>query len=213
MGWSEVAARHHARRLEKEGWLARCPMTRGEGSLFPATRTGVRAAALPLTAARPPAPTWWAHDSGCAWAAAWLTVRGRPFLGPRELLEIPGWSGDLSWFERHDFKTSRHRPDLVAMRGGAHFAVEVELAPKSKARLKAILQVHHAWAIKRKVHAVIYICGDQEGCRRIHGVAYDDALIAREGSRWLRIEALDTIKAQTIAGAEASRAARPSAEA
>ena len=41
MGWSEVAARSHARRLEKEGWLARYPMTRGEGCLFVATRTGV----------------------------------------------------------------------------------------------------------------------------------------------------------------------------
>lgn len=32
MGWSEVAARHHARRLEREGWLERVPMLRGEGS-------------------------------------------------------------------------------------------------------------------------------------------------------------------------------------
>jgi hypothetical protein len=41
MAWSEVAARHHARRLESEGWLERYPMTRGEGSLFVATRAGV----------------------------------------------------------------------------------------------------------------------------------------------------------------------------
>jgi hypothetical protein len=42
MGWSEVAARNHARRLEREGWLERVPMLRGDGSLFFATRTGVR---------------------------------------------------------------------------------------------------------------------------------------------------------------------------
>jgi hypothetical protein len=39
MGWSEVAARNHARRLGR--WLERYPMTRGHGSLFVATRTGV----------------------------------------------------------------------------------------------------------------------------------------------------------------------------
>src|SRR5438270_10606752 len=76
MGWSEVAARSHARRLEAEGWLERQPMTRGQGSLFLATRTGVRMTAIPLRAASTPAPTWWAHHCACAWAAAWLTVRG-----------------------------------------------------------------------------------------------------------------------------------------
>jgi hypothetical protein len=58
MGWSEVAARSHARRLETEGWLERYPMTRGSGSLFVATRTGVRVLGLNLRPAGPPAPTW-----------------------------------------------------------------------------------------------------------------------------------------------------------
>ena len=57
MGWSEVAARNHARRLERQGWLERCPMLRGQGSLFLATRKGV----LVLG---PPEPTWWAHHGG-----------------------------------------------------------------------------------------------------------------------------------------------------
>jgi hypothetical protein len=59
MGWSEVGARHHARRLEREGWLERCPMVRGQGSLFLATRKGVLVLGLPLIAATTPAPTWW----------------------------------------------------------------------------------------------------------------------------------------------------------
>jgi hypothetical protein len=42
MGWCEVAAQNHAQRLEKMGWLERVSMVRGEGSLFFATRTGVR---------------------------------------------------------------------------------------------------------------------------------------------------------------------------
>jgi len=113
MGWSEVTARHHARRREREGWLERCPMVRGQGSLFLATRKGVLVLGLPLIAATTPAPTWWAHDSGCAWTSAWLTVRGRKFLGPRELLDDPEWSGQLNWLDRHSFKRSGHRPDLV----------------------------------------------------------------------------------------------------
>jgi hypothetical protein len=56
MGWSEVAARNHARRLEKMGWLERVSMVRGEGSLFFATRTGVRVLGLPLIACTTPAP-------------------------------------------------------------------------------------------------------------------------------------------------------------
>src|ERR1700685_3655755 len=81
MGWSEVAARSHARRLEREGWLERCPMTWGDGSLFLATRKGVLMPGVPLIAASTPAPTWWAHDSACAWTAGWLTGRGRMLTG------------------------------------------------------------------------------------------------------------------------------------
>ena len=210
MRWSEVAARHHARRLEKEGWLARRPMTRGEGSLFLATRTGVRMVRLPLVAASPPAPTWWAHDSACAWVAAYLTVRGRRFLGPRELLDDPHWSGDLVWQDRHSFKRSGHRPDLVGMLGSGHVGIEVELAAKSSARLTVILEMHHAWAVARKTDATIYICGDQAGADRIHRVAHENALIDRDGSRWLDIRLLETVKAQTVASAEHARAGRSS---
>lgn len=86
MGWSEVAARNHARRLENMGWLQRVPMVRGEGSLFLATRTGVRVLGVPFIACTTPPPTWWSHHIACAWTAAWLTGRGREFLGPRELI-------------------------------------------------------------------------------------------------------------------------------
>jgi hypothetical protein len=211
MGWSEVAARHHARRLEKEGWLARCPMTRGQGSLFLATRTGVRVAGLPLVAASPPAPTWWAHDSACAWTAAWMTVRGRRFLGPRELIDDREWSGELFWLDRNGYKSSGHRPDFVVIRGAARISVEVELAPKSKTRLRVILQMHQAWAIADKIGGVVYICGDQDGCDRIHRVAYENALIDRDGSRWLSIRLLDTIKAQTVEASKANRSSQAGA--
>jgi hypothetical protein len=202
MGWSQVAARSHGHRLERADWLARFPMTRGEGSLFVATRTGVGVLGLPLRAVGTPAPTWWAHHCGCAWAAAWLGVRGHPFLGDRELLEDPGWSGRISWHD-HD---ARHRPDLIAITpNGGHAAIEVELAQKSIERLRAIITMYgHWWA---SGIGVIYICGDQDGCDRVKRVAEKTGLIAT-GEGGLRIELLETIKRQAVEASESNRAAR-----
>ena len=137
MGWSEVAARSHARRLEQKGWLARYPMRRGDGSLFVATRAGVAVAGVPVRAPGVPAPTWWAHHCGVAWMAAWLTARKREFLGSCEVNAWETWAGEISWQDHRRFYESRHRPDLVGIRpDGRPVAVEVELAPKSIARLQ-----------------------------------------------------------------------------
>ena len=202
MGWSEVAARSHARRLERQGWLERCAMVRGQGSLFFATRKGVRVLGLPLVAATSPSAMWWAHDSGCAWTAAWATVRGRRYLGPRELLNDPEWSGELMWTDRHSTKRSGHRPDLIAfLDDDRAIPIEVELANKSKTRLDAILNLHVGWLVARKSNALIYICGDQEGYRRIERAAEKVGLVTTEGL--LRLEMLDTIKDQTITAAHA----------
>jgi hypothetical protein len=69
---------------------------------------------------------------GRAWTAAWLTVRRRTYLGPREILDDPEWSAELAWLDRHSFKHSWHRPDLVGFLADRAIAIEVELAPKSK---------------------------------------------------------------------------------
>jgi hypothetical protein len=114
MGWSATAARSHARRLEEFRWLERRPMVRGEGSLFFATRRGVDFLRLAVPPATTPAPTWWAHDTACAWLAAWYSVRGRSFLGPRALLNSRKWLGALEWMDRDSFKQSGHRPDSSA---------------------------------------------------------------------------------------------------
>lgn len=211
MGWSEVAARNHARRLEREGWLERCPMVRGQGSLFLATRKGILVLGLPLIAAKTPAPTTWAHDSACAWTAAWLTLRGRTYLGPRDILDDPSWAGKLDWLDRNSLKRSGHRPDLIGFLSGMAMAIEVELAPKSKPRLNAILQLHLGWIVARKTHAVIYICGDDEGCRRITRSGERIGLYVTSGH--LRIELLDVIKAQTRAESERTRVADDAAAA
>lgn len=194
MGWSEVAARHHARRLEREGWLERVPMTRGHGSLSFATRRGVSVLGLPLIACTTPSPTWWAHDVACAWAAAWMTLRGRSFLGPRELLVDSAWSGRLELTHRVSGRPLGHRPDFVALMDGGPIAVEVELAPKSKQRLEAILRLYRDWIRDKKTSSVVYICGDEEGRQRIERA--DRRVNVIPGYR-MRIELLGTIKDQS----------------
>ncbi len=82
--------------------------------------------------------------------------------------------------------------------------IEVELANKSKTRLDAILKLHLRWIIARKSSALIYICGDEEGCRRIERAGRRVGLYPT--SRSLRIELLETIKAQTLTEFEQSRA-------
>jgi hypothetical protein len=194
MGWSATAARSHARRLEELRWLERRPMVRGEGSLFFATRRGVDFLRLSVPPASPPAPTWWAHNSACAWVAALYTLRGLSFLGPRELLNSREWFGALEWMDRNDFKQSGHRPDLVGSGPAGTVAFEVELAPKSKPRLDAILSLHQDWLLAGQSKIVGYVCGDEPGTRRINAAAHRAAPLMVE-SKALQVVQLDKIKA------------------
>jgi hypothetical protein len=94
--------------------------------------------------------------------------RGRTFHGAREILEDPSWSGRLGWLDRSGFKRSSHRPDLIGFTpNGGRFAIEVELASKSKTRLDTILRLHQTWIIRGRTGGVIYICRDDDGRRRI----------------------------------------------
>jgi len=204
MGWSATAARSHARRLEELRWLERRPMVRGEGSLFFATRRGVDFLRLPVPPASPPAPTWWAHDSACAWVAAFYTLRGRSFLGPRELLNSRQWFGTLEWMDRDDFKQSGHRPDLVGSGPAGTVAFEVELAPKSKARLDAILSLHQDWLLIGQSKRVGYVCGDDQGVRRIKAAAQRAAPLMLE-SNALQIVQLHKVKEHATELFEAAR--------
>lgn len=121
-------------------------MRRGDGCLFVATRLGVAVASVPVRAPGEPAPTWWAHHCAVAWVAAWLTVRGREFIGARQLEAFDHWSDKISWWDYRSHHESRHRPDLVGIRAdGRPVAVEVELTPKSIERLRGILRMHAVW--------------------------------------------------------------------
>jgi hypothetical protein len=179
-------------------------MVRGEGSLFFATGRWIRFLGLSVAAASTPAPTWWAHNSACAWVASWYTLRGRSFLGPRELLNSREWFGALEWMDRQSYKESGHRPDLVGSGPSGTVAFEVELAPKSKQRLDAILRLHQEWLFAGQAKHVGYICGDSQGVRRIKAAAQRAAPMMLE-SKALQVVQLAKIKMYAAELFEASR--------
>ena len=179
-------------------------MVRGEGSLFFATGRGIRFLGLSIAAASTPAPTWWAHNSACAWVASWYTLRQRSFLGPRELLNSRKWFGTLEWVDRQSYKESGHRPDLVGSGPSGAVAFEVELAPKSKPRLDAILRLHQEWLFAGQAKHVGYICGDPQGVRWIKAAAQRVAPMMLE-SKALQVVQLARIKTYATDLFEASR--------
>jgi hypothetical protein len=202
MGWGRSSAFSHAERLEREGWLARHPTTLGHGSLLVATRSGVSIAGVVATPARRPAPTWWAHLRACAWVAAWLTVRGRPLQGCREVLADPSWRGQLTWRDGRGQHKSGHRPDLAWRVDGGSVAVEVELALKSTPRLEAIIGLHARWRASGHTNGVIYVCADEAGCARIRELGAERGLSPERGGG-LRVETLGQIEQQARAAPRA----------
>ncbi len=147
-----------------------------------------------------PAPTWWAHLAGCAWVAAWLTVRGREMLGPRELLVDDSWRGELSGISSRG-QSLMHRPDLVGVVPSRRpAAIEVELARKSKARLRAILSLHARWIATGRSGACVYVCGDEV----IRELVISQAGLAGLSleDRSLRVELLETIKELALAASD-----------
>jgi hypothetical protein len=191
MGWAPGNARSHAARLTRERWLGRVARPRGKGSLFFAARQGVRVAGVDVLPAPEPAPIWWDHLAASAWVAAWLTVRGRDLVGPRELIGDQSWQGEVKAVPGS--RRLVHTPDLVGMVPGRRpAAIEVELARKSKARLRVILGLHSRWIASGKTGACVYICGNTDVYKLVVAQAEHVGLSAADGS--LRVEMLETIK-------------------
>jgi hypothetical protein len=205
MSWGRSTAFSHAERLEREGWLVRYPMTFGQGSLLVANRSGVRVAGVAATAARRPAPTWWAHLRACSWMAAWLTVRGRQLQGCREVAADPSWRGELGWRDSRGQHRAGHRPDLAWRIDGGRVAVEVELARKSTPRLEAIINLHARWRASGSTGGVIYVCLDEDGCERVRQLGAQRGLTTDRGGG-LRVEPLELIKQDAREASEAREA-------
>jgi hypothetical protein len=191
IGWGERVARSHASRLEREGWLERHRMFRGDGSLLVATRRGVRITGLAVSAPAPPEPTCWAHDCACAWTAAWLTVRAaRDWSGPREVLADPELKGTIVWSTRVNLRRSGHRPDLAVRAPAGFMAVEVELQRKNTSRMEGILAMYRGWIDAGKLAGVVYVCGSDARADRVYELAKKAGI---EG-RTLRIELLGDVR-------------------
>jgi hypothetical protein len=191
MAWAPGNARSHAARLTREGWIARVARPRGEGSLFFATRLGVRVAGIDLPPVPDPAPIWWDHMAASAWVAAWLTVRRREMVAPRELVADESWRGVLK--SPTGSRRLFHTPDLIGIVPGRRPAViEVELSRKSKARLRAILGLYHRWIVSGKAGACVYVCGNAHVKKLVVGQAEQAGL--READGGLRVEMLEAIK-------------------
>jgi hypothetical protein len=130
----------------------------------------------------------------------------RRVLGEPESRHSGDWASRLNWFEGYNLKKSGHRPDLIAWAPSEDvFAIEVELAQKSRARLNAILSLHNHWILQGKLQALFYVVGDEDAARRIRNGMRRNIFLT-DGR--VRIELLDTIKQQAIQGFETKRARR-----
>lgn len=171
--------------------MSRCVTTLGQGSLLVVTRAGVAVSGLEVRPAVAPAPTWWSHWRGCGWTAAWFEVRGREWLGQREVLELARWTDEVRWSDRAGRHRRVHRPDLVA-RGDT--PVEVELARKSDARLAATMGLYRGWTAAGRIRGVLYVVGSEPTAERVRGIA------AKQGLE-VRVELLETIVTEALAAA------------
>ena len=200
MGWATSTAFSHAARLVDAGLAAYCPMRRGGGSLYYATRAGVRDSGLIAAATTgAPAPATWAHWSACAWTAAWLTSRERQVMGSRELQVDERWHGELEWLEHDGPRRRGHHPDLATALapGGRWLPIEVELASKSVGRLRSILSLHADWIAAGKTDAVIYVCGSEAVAERVGKRAVEAGLSPKDDT--LRIETVAAISELAMA--------------
>ena len=75
------------------------------------------------------------HSRAMSWVAAYLTLRGREWIGERALRRDEQWRVPVVW----PGSRGTHRPDLVSVVDGRPVAIEVELTLKAPRRLRAIL--------------------------------------------------------------------------
>jgi len=194
MGWAKSTASFHAKRLEAAGWALRYPMIRGEGHLVVATRRGVQVCGLAVSAPSPPSSALWAHDCACAWTAAWLSVRGREWRGPREVMADAGLAGQIEWGTGRGRRRAGHRPDLAVVIPAGTVAIEVELERKSNNRLAAILGLYARWVQEERLAGVMYVCADERLAERI--ASYGQQAGIREGA--LRTILLDEVRGHAL---------------
>jgi hypothetical protein len=211
MKWSRPALYDHVARLERSGFVRRIAMTRGSGSLLVLTANGARMTGGPgASAPRSVAPTTWAHVSACAWVAAWFEVRGREWLSSREIARDNAWQGQVVCKDGYGrAQRQRHRPDLATYirETGWPVAVEVELQPKTPARLRGILAMYEARTADPtpELAGVVYISSGARVTRPLRTAAAAVGLDEHPEGR-LRVLELDDVIEQTRQAARTNRA-------
>lgn len=214
MGWRQRALYDHVARLTRAGLVHRVAMTRGSGSLVVVTAEGARMVGGPgASAPRSVAPTTWAHVSACAWTAAWFDVRDRAWLSSREVARDDAWQGQVVYQDGFGrTQRQRHRPDLVTYIGGdtgRPVAVEVELQPKSPARLRGILAMYAARTAdpSPELAGVVYISAGPRISRALRSAAaaVDLGEHGEHSDGRLRVLELDDVIAKTRQRGEANR--------
>lgn len=165
-------------------------MVRGDGKLLVPTRRGVRECRLAVSAPGALEPDRWAQHCACAWTAAWLTVRGRDWRGPREVLADPQLEGQVRWMSRNGPRHHGHRPDLAVVIPSGVVAIEVDVDGSSDDHRSRVLTMYERWVASERLVGVIYICRSDLGADRIARLAN------HQGLDQLRVEVLSTIRAQ-----------------
>jgi hypothetical protein len=198
MGCSRRKALDHVRRLQDAGLVTRAAMRRGDGTLVLLTRAGAREAGCPTRRARSLAPHAWAHASGCAWASAWLELRGRAWVSEREVLEDDLYSYDLRYRDHRGTVRVTHRPDLIVQMRSGPMAIEVELQRKAPARLRGILAMYaELTEDDGPLAGVIYITDRADVSELVTRSARDSGLLAPA----LSMRTFETVLEQTRAAA------------
>jgi hypothetical protein len=174
LGISQAVAYSHIGRLSRAGLLWRVTVGDGKGGVIAITRAGARHArargAPGVVSVRSAAPSVGRHGRAVSWVAASMQLRGLEWLGPAELRAGSGWRS-----QRDD--GARHSPDLGLMHAdGRRTAIEVELQPKSKDRLQAILGGYRELIRNGQLSDVSYVTDRRDVSDLVRGQA-DAALV------------------------------------
>ena len=153
LGFGWRATYSHVERLAAAGLV----YDRG-GSVVAITRRGRLAVGADLGDVRSGAISGAgiAHSRAMSWVAAFLTLRGRRWIGERDLMRDERWRVPVIWMRGG---LGSHRPDLVSMVDNRHVAIEVELSSKAPRRLRAILAGYDDAIRRGQFTAVTYIAG------------------------------------------------------
>lgn len=168
VGVSERQVRTHVAHLEGHGLVRRNQIRDGGGAVAAITPRGIRAAGYEANSHTTTSSLeGMLHGRGVSWAAAYLDARGREWLGPGELRTL-GWHLPVPGT---DPGHPGHVPDLGLFLDGERWAVEFELRPRTKARLRTVLGTYRKAELSGQLDGVFFVCATDQVVRKVQTVA------------------------------------------